>query len=209
MRQGEENSRRGLSGRVGLMLLALGLGLLSLGAAKEKPKDTPGNFCWPVGVVIHHSASPARLGKKPVQAKEIDAWHDSRGFKVVYEGKVYHIGYHYVILPDGTVQAGRPEYCQGAHVDAWGMNHWLLGICLVGNFSTRANPDGKLGPARPSPAQMKALVGLLLKLQEKHPLFMVLRHKDLNPDTECPGDRFPYQDLLKRLAEAEKSSAKP
>lgn len=39
------------------------------------------------------------------------------------------MGYHYVILEDGTVQIGRPLGCPGAH--AKGYNNYV-GICLIG-----------------------------------------------------------------------------
>lgn len=40
------------------------------------------------------------------------------------------IGYHYVILPDGTIEIGRPPDQIGAHV--YGRNKDSLGICLIG-----------------------------------------------------------------------------
>jgi len=70
-------------------------------------------------VVIHCSDSPQGRGDN---AKTIHLWHKERGF----DG----IGYHYVILEDGTVQNGRPEYWEGAHVK--GHNKDTIGICLIG-----------------------------------------------------------------------------
>jgi N-acetyl-anhydromuramyl-L-alanine amidase AmpD len=106
--------------------------------------------------------------------------------------------YHYIILPDGTVQQGRPEYCQGAH--AQGYNSYI-GICLVGDFSSRDNPNGERGPTQPSEAQMHALVELSSKLREKYkiPLTAVRRHNDISSNTECPGDRFPFEAFLKMM----------
>ena len=40
------------------------------------------------------------------------------------------IGYHKVILRNGKVENGRPEYWIGAHVK--GLNKKSLGVCLVG-----------------------------------------------------------------------------
>lgn len=68
--------------------------------------------------VIHCSDSPQGRGDN---AETIHKWHKERGF----DG----IGYHYVILEDGTIENGRPEYWSGAH--AKGYNE-ALGICLIG-----------------------------------------------------------------------------
>ena len=40
------------------------------------------------------------------------------------------ISYHYVIIPNGTVQVGRPENVIGAHAE--GHNTDSIGICLIG-----------------------------------------------------------------------------
>lgn len=73
--------------------------------------------------IIHCSDSPQGRGDN---AETIHKWHLANG----WDG----IGYHYVILEDGTVENGRPEYWQGSH--ARGHND-ALGICLIGvnNFT--------------------------------------------------------------------------
>ena len=71
-----------------------------------------------IKVIIHCSDSPQGRGD---DAETIHAWHKERGF----DG----IGYHYVILEDGTIQNGRPEFWSGAH--AKGHNK-AIGICLIG-----------------------------------------------------------------------------
>ena len=47
------------------------------------------------------------------------------------------IGYHKIILRDGTIENGRPEYWVGAHVK--GFNEISLGVCLIGrkNFTKK------------------------------------------------------------------------
>lgn len=117
---------------------------------------------------------------------------------MLYEGRIYHIGYHYVVLPDGTVQAGRPEGCVGAH--ARRNNDRSLGICLVGNFSSAHNPSGKQGPTRPSAAQMDGLVDLCARLCRTYGIAPedVRRHHDVGR-TACPGDRFPFAAFQSRL----------
>ena len=70
-------------------------------------------------IVVHHSDSPQGRGD---DASTIHGWHLARKFS--------GIGYHAVILEDGTIQAGRPDYWSGAH--ASGNNENSLGVCLIG-----------------------------------------------------------------------------
>lgn len=52
----------------------------------------------------------------------IRRWHKERGFR--------DIGYHFVILPDGTIETGRSILDVGAH--AKGYNRHSIGTCLIG-----------------------------------------------------------------------------
>jgi N-acetylmuramoyl-L-alanine amidase len=156
------------------------------------------NTVNPRGIVVHHLAVPPE-GVPHFRIAEIDRLHRDRGFSAFYWGRVYHIGYHFVILPDGTILRGRPERLRGAH--AFGYNDYL-GICLVGDFSSRDNPDGRMGLISPSEEQMRSLVKLTRDLQAKYriPDARVVLHRELNSQTECPGDRFDKDSFLKRLA---------
>lgn len=158
-------------------------------------------FRGPAGVVIHHTATGARVNGQVVDAALIARWHEQRGFSAEYRGRIYHIGYHYVILPDGTLQRGRPEWMLGAHT--YGYNDFL-GICLVGNFDSKSNPDGRQQPARPTAAQMKTLKSLLVELMLKYRLRPedIYGHCELVA-TACPGDRFPLQQLREELGKKE------
>lgn len=150
----------------------------------------------PVGVILHHTATPDIVAGQRVDAAFIGREHAQRGFSVIAEGRVYHIGYHYLILRDGTVQAGRPESVPGSHT--LGHNN-QIGICLVGNFSSSANPHGEHGSTRPSPEQLAALDKLLKRLIRKYRFRPrdLHRHRDYAP-TACPGDRFPFADVKRR-----------
>ena len=151
----------------------------------------------PPGVILHHSASSDQDGSGAVNAAAIDRWHQARGWGVEGRGGEYHIGYHYVILPDGTVEEGRPEWMRGAHT--LGHND-TIGVCLVGNFSSSADPEAQFKPHAPTPEQLDALHGLLLRLLRKYRLSpaSVLSHGDVAA-TACPGDRFPYDAVMQRL----------
>ncbi len=151
----------------------------------------------PPGIILHHSNTPGRVRGRLVDEQILDHIHkeDHPGWAIVYKGKTYNIGYHYVILADGTVQNGRPDHCQGAHCPKF--NNWL-GICLVGAFSTADPKSWK--PQVPTKPQMASLMTLCEKLMSKYhiPPENVKRHRDLRM-TWCPGDRFPYDSIISQL----------
>lgn len=121
-------------------------------------------------LVVHCSASKP---KTFVDASVITRWHLDRGF--------LKIGYHYVILRDGTVQKGRKDSEVGAHVE--GHNTGSLGICLVGGLNdTTGKPENNF-----TVEQFDSLAKLLQKLSTDHPKAEVLGHRDLSPDTNGNG----------------------
>nr|MDQ2732489.1 peptidoglycan recognition protein family protein [Armatimonadota bacterium] len=153
----------------------------------------------PQGIILHYSDTPSRYGKERVDAAYIDRMHahDHPRWAVLYKGKVYHIGYHYVILPDGAIERGRPDHCIGAH--ARHFNNWL-GICLVGAFATSCPRDW--WPRAPTVEQRKSLIGLCERLMSEYhiPPERIKRHRDVG-DTLCPGERFPYALIMEILRE--------
>ena len=70
-------------------------------------------------IIIHCADTP---NGKYFDADNIRQWHKERGFN--------DIGYHYVILLDGTIQLGRELKIVGAH--ARGVNRNSIGICYIG-----------------------------------------------------------------------------
>ncbi len=146
---------------------------------------------FPHGIVLHHSATGESYRGRRVDAALINEWHERRGFAgLAADGKTYHIGYHYVVLPDGSVEAGRPENVEGAHAR---LHNNTLGICLVGSFDRSDNRHGRKGPLTPSSSQLRSLHTLLLHLMRKYSITPgeVYLHRELVPTTECPGDEFP------------------
>ena len=123
-------------------------------------------------LVIHHTESP------DVSVDDIDHWHKANGW--------IGCGYHYIIRASGAIEKGRPDNKMGAQAE--GYNHNSLGIALTGNFTN----------VPPFPAQMDTLVSLLRELGATHPDTKVVKHKDLC-QTSCPGDSFPWDELMKRL----------
>ncbi len=125
-------------------------------------------------IVIHCSAT---LENKAFNAVAIDAMHKARGFN--------RIGYHYVVLLDGTVEVGRKEEEIGAH--AQGYNKESIGICYIGGIG--AHPiTGKIG-GKDTRTQMQkdAMANLVRKLKLKYPKARVMGHRDLSPDLNRDG----------------------
>jgi len=125
-------------------------------------------------LVVHHTG---RMPNFPVTAEVIHGWHKDRGFN--------GIGYHYVILPDGTVERGRPRSVVGAHI--LGLNYCSIGIHVTGDFTEDV----------PNVEQLSALNNLLADLKEiytdENP--QIIGHRDVVGITgdagyasECPGD---------------------
>jgi hypothetical protein len=155
------------------------------------------NSITPIGIIIHHSAVLTGKQTPPRGIADVETFHAKEGFDILCDGRRYHVAYHYLILPDGKVQAGRPERCQGAHSE--GYNSYL-GISVVGDFSSRDNPKGQHGITRPTKQQLRSLANLCRQLMARYriPFHRVLRHSDV-ARTQCPGDRFPFRWLLSEL----------
>jgi hypothetical protein len=156
------------------------------------------NTIVPKGIVLHHSAVPFMQNASPVDMKRIDAIHQSRGFSILCGGRFYYIGYHYVILPDGTLQQGRPERCRGAHTVDY---NDYIGICLIGDFSAPDNVNSEMGPRQPTPQQLETLSDLIRRLRSEYnlPVTSIYTHHELNPETECPGEKFSKNEILEQV----------
>lgn len=151
------------------------------------------NTITPAGIIIHHSVLIPG-GDLPEAERALDRFHYARGYEISCFGKVYHIAYHYLILPDGRVVSGRPERCEGAH--ARGYNSYL-GIALVGDFSSHTSSGHTRVAARPTKAQMEALIRLCCYLRQKYsiPLQRIMPHNAVSR-TECPGEGFEFNTVL-------------
>jgi hypothetical protein len=157
------------------------------------------NVITPAGIIIHHSGVLPTSRAVPRDTAEVDAYHSQRGFTIVCFGREYHVAYHYLILPDGEVQAGRPERCQGAH--ARGYNAYL-GISVAGDFGGTRGLRRSKSPAAPTPRQETALIALVRRLRQQYgiPLHRIMQHSDV-ASTECPGAGFPIRKILHAIGE--------
>jgi len=84
------------------------------------------------------------------------------------------IGYHYLVLEDGSIKVGRPVKFQGSHCKARGRNTDSIGVCLVG---------GPLSKGYPTAAQQAALKHILPTLCLRHnvPVSNIKQHSDFEP----------------------------
>ncbi|MEO1614742.1 MAG: D-Ala-D-Ala carboxypeptidase family metallohydrolase [Planctomycetota bacterium] len=125
-------------------------------------------------LVVHHSASP----RDTTTVADLSRWHRERGFS--------QIGYHQLILANGTVSAGRPESIMGAH--ALGANQNSLGVCLMGNFENET----------PTGAQLSSLVTVLQRWTREYrlPTTSIYGHGEVpggKTATACPGRNLKSQ----------------
>ncbi len=139
----------------------------------------------PQGIVIHHSAFDKPL---PDAVRAIERSHRQRGFGIIWKGRIYHIGYHWLVGPGGRLYQARPEWAPGAHCRG---HNDCIGICLIGNLSRHP----------PSRAQMDALVRLVREIMRRWsiPPERVYLHRELGA-TACPGERFPATDFKRRIS---------
>jgi len=131
-------------------------------------------------IIIHSSAT--REGDDSVNASVINTWHKARGFN--------GIGYHFVVLIDGTIELGRMMNQIGAHVE--GHNDDSIGICYVGGVEK----NGKTPMDTRTPEQKESLLLLLGALKKVFPAAKVYGHRDFAA-TACPSfdAKQEYEDL--------------
>ena len=187
---------------VAVVLLVFGLGR-SWVAWRHRTVAPPGIVApilppaTPPGIVLHHSFSPGMINGKHQGLVYLTKLHheDHPGWAQEYDGKMYYVGYHYIIRTDGVIEQGRPDLCPGAHARTF--NNWL-GICLIGDFATHTRL--RYRPSHPTAAQIKSLLALCESLMAKYhiPPQMIKRHRDVNV-TYCPGDNFPYRRIIAAL----------
>jgi N-acetylmuramoyl-L-alanine amidase len=123
-------------------------------------------------IVIHTSAT--RYGVS-VNENDFYRWH-------VLDKGWSHVGYCYVIFPDGKVwNVHGDDKVHGNHVK--GHNDEALGICLVGGLDrATGKPDNQY-----TSMQMIALKELVSDLLKKYPGAKVTGHRTLSPDKDGDG----------------------
>ena len=120
-------------------------------------------------IIIHCSATPEGVH---FDASRIDKWHRDRGWS--------EIGYHYVILLDGTIEYGRDIEKVGAHT--LGQNTGSIGICYIGGM----DKEMKSSKDTRTDAQKDSLLLLLKTLKRFHPDAKIYGHRDFSSKS-CPS----------------------
>jgi len=126
-------------------------------------------------IIVHCSAT--REGDDSINAEVIDRWHKKRGWK--------GIGYHFVILIDGSIETGRMINKCGAHTK--GMNCSSIGVCYIGGVESERNEDGKYeAKDTRTPEQIATLLELLRLLKKIYPEAKINGHRDFAAKA-CPS----------------------
>jgi hypothetical protein len=151
--------------------------------------------------MVHHTALAVRPEAGAEAVRDVWRLHAvDRGWG--------DVGYHYLIVPDGTIfegRAGGPAVV-GAHFI--GGNEATIGIALLGNFMLELVP----GPAVGALSELAAALGGTFGIDPARPphpvspactLPSVCGHRDGNPSTACPGDHlYATLDEVRRRAAA-------
>ena len=120
-------------------------------------------------IIIHCSATPEGRSLDFETCRNDHIRH--RGFR--------DIGYHFYITRDGTIHPGRPLEQIGAHCR--NHNQHSIGICYEGGLSGNGRPaDTRTLP------QKGAMLALLRELKRFFPHALIVGHRDLNPQKDCP-----------------------
>ncbi|MCL4120848.1 UNVERIFIED_CONTAM: hypothetical protein GTU68_007124 [Idotea baltica] len=101
-----------------------------------------------------------------IDVKEVRRWH-------VEDNGWDDIGYHWLILRDGSIEQGRSEQLIGAHVA--GFNSNSVGVALVGGVDVLGNPEFNY-----TYRQMAALMRLLGEIETRHNITSVTGHNTLS-----------------------------
>lgn len=121
-------------------------------------------------IIVHCTATPEG---RDVSVNTIRGWHIGQGWK--------DIGYHWVVMLDGTVKPGRPESQVGSHVA--GHNSGTLGVVYVGGVAA----DGKTPKDTRTPAQRAALLAHVKALIARYPTIKkVTGHREY-ANKACPS----------------------
>jgi N-acetylmuramoyl-L-alanine amidase len=132
-------------------------------------------------IILHCSATREN---QDISTETIRGWHvNERGWS--------DIGYHYVVLLDGTIDEARPVERQGAHVR--GHNKGSIGICYIGGCDQEMNPKDTR-----TDAQKESLELLLNRLMEAYDDATIHGHNEFSSKA-CPS--FDVQKEYKELIE--------
>jgi hypothetical protein len=146
--------------------------------------------------VIHHTRLPSGISWR-----RLDAIHLTRVYARYYadpelaeayirggpissghrrDGRDVFYAYHWLIRVDGRRERLLDDHETGWHAGNWDVNCRSVGICL----------DANLEHADPPEAMLASLVALLSSSYPKIRDDRVFGHREINPNTTCPGEEF-------------------
>jgi len=133
-------------------------------------------------IVLHCSAT--REGQD-ISVETIRSWHvDGNGWS--------DIGYHAVIMLDGTLELGRPLHRSGAHVK--GHNANTIGGCYIGGVEA----DGKTAKDTMTPAQEQAFRNYVTAVRQILGPYVAISGHNQYSSKDCPSFdvREKFADIL-------------
>lgn len=147
---------------------------IATGIKKSKRKITD--------IIVHCTATPEG---QELTMKQLEAEHRKRGFS--------GIGYHYVVLLNGTIAPGRDVDIIGAHCS--GYNTHSIGVSYVGGLENKPGVPYKKLKAKDTrtAAQKEALHNLLALLKKAYPNAVIKGHRDYSPDKDGDGLIEPWE----------------
>lgn len=120
-------------------------------------------------IIVHCTATPEC---REVTIDDVRRWHvEERGWS--------DVGYHFLVLIDGTIQEGRPLKRSGAHTK--GHNKDSIGVAYVGGMSV----DMSEAKDTRTEEQKETLVNLLCDLKDAYG-GTIYGHRDFS-NKECPS----------------------
>lgn len=131
-------------------------------------------------IIIHCTATPEGRWH---DVEDIRDWHvNGRGWS--------DVGYHFLVLLDGTVEEGRPVHRQGAHTR--GHNANSIGICYVGGVDQDMNAKDTLNED-----QEVALETLICDLRDEYGDDLTIHGHNEFASKACPS--FDVQEKFSHL----------
>ncbi len=115
----------------------------------------------------------------------------------VWSGHFYNTrqvfwGYHWLVREDGKSEHILDDSYIGWHSGNWEVNTRSIGICI----------DDDLGDKEPSETVLQAVADIIKQHYPTVNVLKILGHREVNANTECPGDLFAAswkQKLLSKL----------
>lgn len=121
-------------------------------------------------IIMHCFATPEG---KPYTLRDVRAWHKARGFT--------DVGYHFLILLDGTIETGRPLGQIGAHVADH--NTGSIGISYCGGLTR----DGSRAKDTRTDAQKQSELWLVTQLTTMFPKIKRISGHNQFAAKACPS----------------------